>query len=53
MSPWNDFSDREKLEWLRARLGRVDAAVASLSGLVEEIGAAVKKLEQDQQKATK
>jgi hypothetical protein len=49
MSVWDDFSDREKLEWLRAKLGHVDSALAALSRHVNEIGDAVKDLEKQQQ----
>ena len=45
MSPWNDFSDREKLEWLRARLGKVEDTLGALSRHVDEIGHAVKEIE--------
>jgi hypothetical protein len=45
MSAWNDFSDREKLEWLRARLAQIESSLGSLTRHVDEIGDAVKELE--------
>ena len=49
MSAWNDFSDREKLEWLRARLGKIENSLGALTRHVDEIVNAVKKLEKQQQ----
>jgi hypothetical protein len=46
MSAWNDFSDREKLEWLRARLGKIEGSLDALSRHVDEIGNAVKDIEE-------
>ena len=48
MSAWNDFSDREKLEWLRARLAKLENTVGALSSHIDEIGSAVKELEKKQ-----
>ena len=48
MSAWNDFSDREKLEWLRARLGKMETALEALARHVDEIGNAVKEIEAKQ-----
>jgi hypothetical protein len=48
MSPWNDFSDKEKLEWLRARVAKIESALGDLAHHVDEIGAAVKELEKKQ-----
>jgi len=45
MSPWNDFSDREKLEWLRARLGKMENELGALSRHVDEIANVVKDIE--------
>ncbi|WP_162826706.1 hypothetical protein [Pseudolabrys taiwanensis] len=48
MSAWEDFSDREKLNWLRARLTKVENQVDALQHLIHEIGEAVKALEKRQ-----
>lgn len=51
MSMWNDFSDREKLEWLRARLAKFETALGALTSQISEIGDAVKALEAKQKAA--
>lgn len=48
MSAWNDFSDREKLEWLRAKLANLENSLSALTRQVDEIGNAVKELETKQ-----
>jgi hypothetical protein len=48
MSIWNDFSDREKLEWLRAKITQIESALGGLTRHVDEIGDAVKELEKKQ-----
>ena len=51
MSAWNDFSDKEKFEWLRARLAKVESSLGALISHVNEIGEAVKELEKKQRGA--
>jgi hypothetical protein len=48
MSTWNDFSDEEKLNWLRSRLANMETTLTVLARHVDEIGEAVKKLEAKQ-----
>jgi hypothetical protein len=48
MSPWDDFSDKEKLIWLSARMAQMESALGALTRHVNEIGAAVKELEKKQ-----
>ena len=48
MSAWNDFSDKEKFEWLRAKVAQIESALGGLARHVDEIGTAVKELEQKQ-----
>jgi len=45
VSTWNDFSDREKLEWLRARLLQIESTLGALARHVDEIGNVVKEIE--------
>ncbi|WP_316167093.1 MULTISPECIES: hypothetical protein [unclassified Bradyrhizobium] len=49
MSAWNDFSDSEKLAWLRSRLAKLEQSLGALTHHVEEIGNAVEELEAKQQ----
>jgi predicted nucleic acid-binding Zn-ribbon protein len=46
MSAWNDFSTNDKLEWLRAKLTQIDHSLVALSHQVDEIGNAVKEIEE-------
>ena len=48
MSAWNDFSDREKLEWLRVKVAKIESALVALTRHVDEIGNAVKEFEKKQ-----
>jgi hypothetical protein len=48
MSTWNDFSEKEKLEWLRARLAQVESSLGALTRHVQEIADAVKEMEKKQ-----
>lgn len=43
---WRDFSDREKLDWLKAQIISIDSALEKLSRHVDEIGNAMKDIEE-------
>ena len=44
VSAWNDFSDREKLEWLRARLLQVESTLGTLACHVDKISDVVREI---------
>jgi hypothetical protein len=46
-SVWRDFSERERLEWLRAQAIHLSSAVDGLARRVDEIGNAVKNIEEN------
>jgi hypothetical protein len=45
VSTWNDLSDREKLEWLRARLLEIENTLGALPRHVDEISNILKEIE--------
>jgi hypothetical protein len=45
MTLWDDFSDKEKLEWLRARVTQLKQSIATLTLHTDELGALVGELE--------